>query len=383
MEQDKSEFRGTGGLLANIAVDYDDDDMILVGNAAQVLLEPLPELWTSLHQTRGVVGLIGHREGEPSGLMLITCRALRLIPKSGFVDMKEQALPIIASKFDVRVLQRRRPTGLPIRSLSDYIAALRALHQPVRSAVTDPWAEDWRSTFAIIEPGAVVSSSARIHDSVVLAGGSVEMGARGGALGRCRNRAKGPQGRRSVHRIHGTYPQGRADEARNMKLPALRDDRLTLAHVALATMMGALGVLATLDAWRDIYLIAREDEEYSHIFIVPLVAIFLVWVRKVRLRHCKPSGRIIGPVVVAVGWFFSSLGFYSGIQSFWHGGAVLVVVGCMLSVLGKNVIFRFFPAFALLIFLVPGRREFAWRSPLRFRTGRRRSRSTCWKRSES
>jgi exosortase len=56
---------------------------------------------------------------------------------------------------------------------------------------------------------------------------------------------------------------------------------------------------------------------------------------------------------VAVGWFFNSLGFYSGVQSFWHGGAVLVVVGCMLSVLGKNVIFRFFPAFALLVFLVP------------------------------
>jgi exosortase len=138
-----------------------------------------------------------------------------------------------------------------------------------------------------------------------------------------------------------------------MKLPALRDDRLTLGHVVLATMMGAIGVLATFPAWKDIYLIAYNDEEYSHIFIVPLVAIFLVWVRRMRLRHCKPSGRVIGPFVVAVGWFFNSLGFYSGIQSFWHGGAVLVVVGCMLSVLGKNVIFRFFPAFALLIFLVP------------------------------
>jgi exosortase len=138
-----------------------------------------------------------------------------------------------------------------------------------------------------------------------------------------------------------------------MKWPVLRNDRLTLAHVALAAGMGGIGVLATLDAWQDIYLIARNDEEYSHIFIVPLVAIFLVWVRRMRLRHCKPSGRIVGPIIVAIGWFFSSLGFYRGIQSFWHGGAVLVVVGCMISVLGKNVIFRFFPAFALLIFLVP------------------------------
>jgi hypothetical protein len=109
--------------------------------------------------------------------MLVTCRALRLIPKTGFVDMKEQALPGIASKYDVRVVQRRRPTGLPIRLLSDYIAALRALYQPVRGASTDPWAEDWMSGFAIVEPGGIVSSSARIHDSVVLAGGVVEAGA--------------------------------------------------------------------------------------------------------------------------------------------------------------------------------------------------------------
>jgi N-acetylglucosaminyldiphosphoundecaprenol N-acetyl-beta-D-mannosaminyltransferase len=177
MERDQSEYRGTGGLLANIAVDYEDDDMILVGNAAQVLLDPLPALYTSLHKTRGVIAVVGHREGEPSGLMLVTCRALRLIPKTGFVDMKEQALPSIASKYDVRVLQCRRPTGLPIRLLSDYIAALRALHQPVRGASTDPWAEDWKSTFAVVEPGAVVSSTARIHDSVVLAGGVVEAGA--------------------------------------------------------------------------------------------------------------------------------------------------------------------------------------------------------------
>jgi N-acetylglucosaminyldiphosphoundecaprenol N-acetyl-beta-D-mannosaminyltransferase len=177
MERDTSEYRGTGGLLANISVDYDDDDMILVGNATQVLLDPLSALTLSLMKTRGVVSLIGHRDGEPSGLMLITCRTLRLIPRIGFVDMKEQALPIIASKHDVRVVQCRRPTGLAIRTLSDYIAALRAVNQPTRAAATDPWAEDWKSTFAIVEPGATVASSARIHDSVVLAGANIEANA--------------------------------------------------------------------------------------------------------------------------------------------------------------------------------------------------------------
>jgi exosortase len=117
--------------------------------------------------------------------------------------------------------------------------------------------------------------------------------------------------------------------------------------------MGALGVLAMLDAWKDIYLIAKNDEEYSHIFLVPVVALYLVWVRRMRLRHCKPSFRLIGPIIAGIGWGIGSFGFYRGIQSFWHGGAVLVVLGCGLSVLGKNVVFRFLPAIIVLVFLVP------------------------------
>jgi exosortase len=151
-----------------------------------------------------------------------------------------------------------------------------------------------------------------------------------------------------------------------MTLHPVRHDRLTLTHVGAAIALGAMGVLATLPAWQDIYLIARDDEEYSHIFIVPLVALYLVWVRRMRLRHCKPNGRAIGPVIVALGWVIGSFGFYRGIQSFWHGGAVLVVLGCALSVLGKNVLFRFFPAIVVLIFLVPvpARVRLAIASPL-------------------
>jgi N-acetylglucosaminyldiphosphoundecaprenol N-acetyl-beta-D-mannosaminyltransferase len=78
LERDTAEYRGTGGLLANIAVDYDDDDTILIGNAAQILLDPLSALLTWLKKARGVVSLIGHLDGEPSGLMLITCRACGL-----------------------------------------------------------------------------------------------------------------------------------------------------------------------------------------------------------------------------------------------------------------------------------------------------------------
>jgi exosortase len=133
----------------------------------------------------------------------------------------------------------------------------------------------------------------------------------------------------------------------------MRIDRLTGWHIAAAFFMAGLAIAVTCPAWRDVFVIAYNDEEYSHIFIVPVVALWMLWVRRMRFRHCKPSGTILGVLLAALGWATASYGFNHGYQSLWHGGSLLVVIGCMLSVLGKNVVFRFFPAFVVLIFLIP------------------------------
>lgn len=138
-----------------------------------------------------------------------------------------------------------------------------------------------------------------------------------------------------------------------MTLRPLRTDRWTTWHGVAACAMALLGILATREAWADIIEIAWKDEEYSHIFLVPLVAGWMVWVRRMRLRHCKPIGTLLGPILAAAGWAIASYGFYHGYQSLFHGGSVLVVLGCMVAVLGKHLIFRFFPAVAVLVFLVP------------------------------
>lgn len=179
VERDLSDFRGTGGVLHDLAGDYEDDDLLLVANAAQVLLDPLTSIAEALACTGGDVSVVAHDDGTPSGMMLLKCKTLRLIPPRGFVDMKEQALPLIASQYDVRVLRRRRPTGLPVRSLGDYIGALRLHHcdRSGRAPAGDPLAEDWGPTFSLVESGASVDHSARVHDSVVLSGARVEPGA--------------------------------------------------------------------------------------------------------------------------------------------------------------------------------------------------------------
>ena len=117
--------------------------------------------------------------------------------------------------------------------------------------------------------------------------------------------------------------------------------------------MGLLGIAATFDAWSDIFLIAEKNEEYSHIFLVPLVAAAMIFVRRARFRYCKPTGTVLGFLIAAFGWCVHMLGFYRNFVSLWHVGAVLVVIGCVLSVFGKHALFRFFPAIAVLVFLIP------------------------------
>jgi N-acetylglucosaminyldiphosphoundecaprenol N-acetyl-beta-D-mannosaminyltransferase len=178
VERDQSEYRGTGGVLGDMAANYHDDDLILVANAAQILLDPLVSLATSLDKKHGDIAVISHRDGTPSGMMLVSCKTLRLIPSEGFVDMKEQAMPLIAQSFAVEVVHCRRPTGLPIRSVVDYLTALRFYHlRKAGKMLADPLAEDWQPSFGIVEQGAIIDPSVRVHDSVVLRGGVVETGA--------------------------------------------------------------------------------------------------------------------------------------------------------------------------------------------------------------
>lgn len=178
-EVDPGEFRGTGGLLSDIARDYGDQEYIFVANAAQLLLEPLPQLVEHLAFVGGDVCIVSHVDGTPSGLMLIRCGCLRSIPSIGFMDLKEQALPQIAKDHVVKVAKRLRPTGLPMRTLEGYIESVREHHRRLagETGEIDPFHEDWSPTFSLVENGSQVDDTATVHDSVVLAGGIAEPGA--------------------------------------------------------------------------------------------------------------------------------------------------------------------------------------------------------------
>lgn len=178
-ERDAIEYRGTGGILKELADGYDANDYLLVANAAQLLQAPLAALTRSLAETGADVAVIAHADGTPSGLVLFRCGCAREIAPVGFVDLKEQALPAIARRHRVVVVERSRASALTIRTLADYIQALRRYHADASGNEVHDFGflEDWRPVFSVVEDPQDVHRNARIHNSVVLRGGRVEDGA--------------------------------------------------------------------------------------------------------------------------------------------------------------------------------------------------------------
>ncbi|MFG0248652.1 MAG: exosortase/archaeosortase family protein [Phycisphaeraceae bacterium JB051] len=127
----------------------------------------------------------------------------------------------------------------------------------------------------------------------------------------------------------------------------------TPRHLVAALLMTLLGIVATMDAWRDIVVMMWGQEEFSHMLLVIPVALWLGWVRRARLRLCRPTGQLLGVIMIAIGWGISAFGYYNGIEAFWHLGSLMIVLGCFTCVAGAEIIAYFLPSFVALLFLIP------------------------------
>lgn len=169
----------------------------------------------------------------------------------------------------------------------------------------------------------------------------------------------------------------------------------TAWHLAILIALAAIGVGITFNAWADIFRIAYHDEESTQIFLAPIIALWLLIARRDRLRFVYPRGAWIGAAMILAGWAIASYG-YSHIsspwavlmrpvfwmiyriadaaayvlsfghvhldfishldeanESLWHFGSLLIVIGCILSVAGRDALARFKPVFFVLLFLLP------------------------------
>lgn len=135
--------------------------------------------------------------------------------------------------------------------------------------------------------------------------------------------------------------------------PATEHEGGARRHVVLTLCLLAIALLACRDAWMDILQIVRKDDEASHILLVPVVFARLVWVRRTELKDWRPNASLwgVGIAVLGVGlWLFGNI---KAMQILWHLGAVVTLVGAFVSINGLEIVRRLWPAFLVLLFLMP------------------------------
>lgn len=145
----------------------------------------------------------------------------------------------------------------------------------------------------------------------------------------------------------------------------------TVWHVVSALVMAAAAVAVTWRGWYEIVLLGLTRSVAGHVFLVPVVVVWLVWVRRKRMLLCRPSNPFPGLMMAAVGAAFFVYGDKRVYPWLFHIGAVLLPAGCVVAIVGRQVFRSYLPAFIILLGLIPP--PIAWAEqlaqPLEIATG--------------
>ena len=133
-----------------------------------------------------------------------------------------------------------------------------------------------------------------------------------------------------------------------------QETKLPVWFVVSAAAMILIGnVFAYLTPLIDIFAIASRDPERAYIFIVPLIAIYLAWLRRTRIHEFKLKPSWAGPFIMLLGWLCYLIGGAESIMFMWHMGFLISVIGGIVAFTGPGVLRPFAPAFLVLFVMVP------------------------------
>lgn len=124
-------------------------------------------------------------------------------------------------------------------------------------------------------------------------------------------------------------------------------------RIVLTIIVSMFALIACKDAWLDIIRIVQKDEEASHILLVPLVFARLVWVRRSSMMGWSASASWWGPLISLLGVALWLIGNIKAMQIVWHFGAIVTLIGAFVCINGWDILRRLWPAFLVLIFLMP------------------------------
>ncbi|MBC22673.1 MAG: hypothetical protein CMJ32_01995 [Phycisphaerae bacterium] len=124
--------------------------------------------------------------------------------------------------------------------------------------------------------------------------------------------------------------------------------------LAIMILMACLAAWTCRPALIDIWNRASGgDIESGYILFVPFVALYLFWLRKDRIRSIGFAPSLLGPLIVAAGLALSWFGYARDYLVFWHLGALLSIMGSIITMTGLEATRQFGCVFVVLLFLVP------------------------------
>jgi len=126
--------------------------------------------------------------------------------------------------------------------------------------------------------------------------------------------------------------------------------RTPLAYLAL---VAALLTLVTAREWGEMLHQWWDIDTYNHILLVPLIIIWLVWLRVGDLAVLSPKPFAPAMALVAAGLALWLAGRVTGINLIAHAGAVGALQGAVVAILGVRISLVLALPLAFGVFLVP------------------------------
>ncbi|MDY7097988.1 MAG: exosortase A [Pseudomonadota bacterium] len=120
----------------------------------------------------------------------------------------------------------------------------------------------------------------------------------------------------------------------------------------LAAVFAVLGVV-TAREWGEMFHQWWNIDTYNHILLVPLIAVWLVWLKADECVRVTPRSWGWGLALIGCGLLLWSVGRISGINLLAHAGAVGVMQAAIVTVLGVRASVLLALPIAYLTFLVP------------------------------
>ena len=391
--------RGTAGCIKSCASILKGRTIFVAG--ASTWLEDDPEWMVQQHRQQGNIltifckpDAVGVRNGQngwrrPAGLYCCEPEALEFIPDRGYYELKEQLLPALqkAGKPVGAVLLKR-----PTFQVADWLGYLTAVERALTNGLPEDggfrqlapgvWAgEDVEiaSTARVVGP-ALLGHCCRLDDDVLVLGPAVlGTGTVVGAGSRL-FRVVAP---RAVEFRPATQvsdelvypgalesgPVADAVHARESTKNALRQVAPACSAPTSSSpisgrrspsgMLTATGLLIGLFAWAfwptlvDLWGVWQTNPDYSAGQLVPLLAAYMIVIRRSALSEVILSFSLAGSGVFVLGFLINLIGCYYLYSSLENVGLVLCANGAAIALLGWNGYKRIWYPMLFLFLMIP------------------------------